>query len=534
LELACCIDPKTPNRFLGDPTRLRQILINLVGNAIKFTEHGEVVVSVGTESRSLNEVVLHFSVSDTGIGIPSDKHAAVFEPFTQADSSTTRRYGGTGLGLSISSELVKLMGGKLWLESELGKGSTFHFTVPCGPGGGSAEVTPAGLNGLAEVPVLVVDDNATNRRVLTEMLEGWRMKPVAAATGQSALAALKRATDKNSPFPVLIIDAHMPKMDGFQLASRVRQSARTTATKLIMLTSAGGNDQQRSRKLRVNACLNKPIRQSQLLQTLLSLLNGAAQKTSTSEKNSPSAARPLRILVAEDNPVNIELMEQLLRRKGHWVEVVENGREALNAMERKQFDLVLMDVQMPVMGGLEAAASIRSLERSSGGHVPIIGTTAHAAASDRERVLQSGMDAYLAKPIQAQDLYAWIEQLTASSSDVDEAALLDGVGGEAALLVNLVDVFLDVYPRLLTRIRRAITMRRVESFRQATHALKGSISNFGRTRAYDAACRLDARGKTGSLRGAEKAFTRLKEELIPFRQSLKDLKSRTSQRSNRK
>jgi PAS domain S-box-containing protein len=535
LELASRIDPKTPDRLVGDPARIRQVLLNLVGNAIKFTDHGEVFVSVQMESSTMNEVVLHFAVSDTGIGIPKEKHSAILEPFTQADTSTTRQYGGTGLGLSICSELVKLMGGRFWLESEPDQGSTFHFTVSSVPASSAGvHVTPSGLGRLADIPVLVVDDNATNRSVLSEMLKGWRMKPTAAASGPRALAAVKRAVESKRPFPVLIIDAHMPKMDGFELAKQLRNSDQSQKMKVIMLTSAGGKDQERSRKVRVNACLNKPIRQSQLLQTLLSLVNVKAEQRTADKRKLENVKRSLRILVAEDNPVNRQLMLQLLRRKGHSVEVVENGRAALEAMDRNHFDLVAMDVQMPVMGGCEAAETIRAREKSSGEHVPIIATTAHAMAGDRARILKSGMDAYLAKPIQAEELYKLIQELTGSPPDVDAKALLDGVGGEPSLLANLIGVFLEDYPRLTTKIRRALSTRNAQAFRQAAHALKGSIGNFGRTRAYEAACQLDSKGNAGSLRGAEKAFARLKEEMIPFRQSLIELKQSAARHTDNK
>jgi CheY-like chemotaxis protein len=386
---------------------------------------------------------------------------------------------------------------------------------------------------LKGLPVLVVDDNATNRRVLTEMLKSWRMKPTTAPDGPRALAALDRAAKENRAFPVMILDAHMPKMDGFDLARQVRQSSRDSKAKMIMLTSAGSDDQERSQKMKVNACLTKPVRQSQLLETLVAVVGPQRKDTPQAiVRVANGAGRHLRILVAEDNPVNRQLMVQLLKRKGHSVDVVENGKMALAAMGRESFDLVMMDVQMPVMGGIETTAAIRDRERSVGGHVPIIATTAHAMAGDRDRFLQSGMDAYLAKPIQAQELYDVIEKLTGTTGTVDEAALLDGVGGDAPLLVSLIDVFLSDYPRLFERLRRAISAQRVDGFRQAAHALKGSIGNFGQTRAYHAACELDLKAKSGSLRGADKAFAQLKSEMVPFKKSLKEIRDRTLQQQS--
>ena len=525
LELACRINPNTPDRFVGDPSRIRQVLINLIGNAIKFTEHGEVVVSVETHARTANDVILHLAVADTGIGIPEDQHAAVLEPFTQADSSTTRQYGGTGLGLSISAELVKLMGGRLWLESAPGKGSTFHFTVRCSPPQAASKTSRTALTDLRDLRVLIVDDNATNRKVLTDMLRGWKMKPAVAPNGRRALAALSEATRKGRPFSLLIIDAHMPNMDGFELAKRIGMSTKRPKAKLILLTSAGHNDEERARKLKVNACLTKPVRQSELLQTLTSVLNRKPGKPpQVRTKKTEAQDSRLRILVAEDNPVNRELMVHLLKKKGYTVEVAENGRDALAAVEGDRFDMVMLDLQMPIMGGLEVAAAIREREQSSGKHLPIVAITAHAMAADRDRALESGMDAYLAKPIQIQQLYETIDRLTEGSRSLDAATLLDGLGGDPSLLAHLIDIFLADYPRLFARIRRAISMQRLDDFLQAIHALKGSISNFGDTEAYRAACELEAKGKTGSLRGTSKALTHLKEEMSPFKQSLKELR----------
>ena len=525
LELACRIDPNTPDRCIGDPARIRQVLINLIGNAIKFTERGEVILSVETQARNANDVLLHMAVSDTGIGIPSDQHAAILEPFTQADSSTTRQYGGTGLGLSISSELVKMMGGRFWLESALGKGSTFHFTVRCAVADSAAKTMRTVLKALQDLPVLIVDDNATNRRALAEILKAWKMKPTVVSDGTRALTALSNATQKGNPFSILIIDAHMPKMDGFELVRRIGKTRKASKTKVIMLTSAGKpDDEQASRKLKVSACITKPIRQSQLLQTLTSVLSPASEKPSQKPTKKPETKEGrLRVLVAEDNPVNQELMVHLLKKRGYRVVVTENGKEALDAIDRYGFDLVLLDLQMPVMGGLEVAAAVREQEQTSGKHLPLVAITAHAMATDRDRALQSGMDAYLAKPIQIEELYQTIERLTGPRG-LNAATLLDGLGGDASLLAHLIDVFLTDYPRLFARIRRAISAQRLDGFQQAAHALKGSISNFGNTDAYQAACDLDAKGKTGSLRGAGKAFAQLKTEMIPFTQSLKDLR----------
>jgi PAS domain S-box-containing protein len=530
LELACHVRPNTPDQLVGDPNRIRQVILNLVGNAIKFTECGEVVVSAETESRSEGQVTVRFTVSDTGIGIQPEKQQAIFGSFTQADSSTTRRYGGTGLGLAISSELAKLMGGKLWVDSAPGKGSTFHFTAQFTLAAGKPEprTSPTTLAGL---PVLIVDDNATNRRIITEMLRNWRMKPASAADGSRALAAMHRAAEKDRPFPVVIIDAHMPKMDGFELAKRITELPQRTKAKLIMLTSTGRNgDRARSRRAHVNAYLSKPVKQSDLLNTIAAVLSRAHQSPAQYAGRSHTAGFPLRILVAEDNAVNRELMIHLLSKRGYAVEVVGNGKAALEALEDATFDAVLMDIQMPIAGGFEVTAAIRQREQLTGRHLPIIAITAHALASDQERALQGGMDAYLVKPIQARQLYESIERLTSTGQIVDEAAVLDGLGGNRHLLVKLIDVFLDDCPRLLARVQRSVRTKHRESLQQAAHALKGSIGNFGPSRALDAIRDLELKSKGSSLRGANRAFTALKKEMTPFRQSLRELRRRAAAR----
>jgi CheY-like chemotaxis protein len=438
LELIYEVRPEVPRLLVGDPDRLRQIIINLVGNAIKFTEQGEVVVRVSRmEDRGLkiedsetavagrsairdprssildplSSVSLHFTVSDTGIGIPADKQQMIFSAFTQADGSTTRKYGGTGLGLTISQRLVKLMGGRMWVESELGAGSHFHFTARLGLSANSAaqleEIEPPDLQDLR---VLVVDDNATSRCLLQEMLTGWRTRPEVVNSGEAALHALTQAEQAGQPFALVLLDNHMPGLDGFSVAERIKQQPELTGVTIMMLTSASrGDDLARYCALGVTAYLIKPIRQSELLEAIQVSLNRSARLNAPTPQPVSAAAsasgQKLRILLAEDNLVNQRLVLRLLQKRGHTVVVACTGREALTISGREAFDLLLMDVQMPELNGLEATAAIREREQGSGQRIPIIALTAHAMQGDRDQCLAAGMDGYVSKPIQAHALW---------------------------------------------------------------------------------------------------------------------------------
>jgi PAS domain S-box-containing protein len=410
LELACHVLPNVPDGLQGDPTRIRQIVVNLLGNAIKFTSQGEVVIQVEIQDESEDEVVLHFAVRDTGIGIPLEKQQLIFEAFTQTDSSTTRKYGGTGLGLAISSRLVNRMGGKIWVESELHRGSTFHFTTRFQLQKiSSRKYAPLGAEALRGLPVLVVDDNATNRRILREVLLAWQMDPELTESGPEALAVLERANAEVTPFALILLDAQMPGMDGFSVAERIKQDTRLAKTVVIMLTSGGfRGDASRCRELGIQAYLTKPIKRSDLLEAIIVVLGsqtGAEASPSLVTVHSLRESRGrLRILLAEDNRVNQVLAVRLLEKRGHKVEVAGNGEEALEALDRQEFDLVLMDVQMPEMDGLQATVAIRKREMRSGRHIPIIAMTAHAMAGDKERCLDAGMDDYITKPIRPEQL----------------------------------------------------------------------------------------------------------------------------------
>ena len=415
LELACYVAPDVPDRLRGDPTRLRQIVLNLAGNAIKFTSAGEVVLRVASDRETSEGASLRFSVVDTGIGIARDKQQSIFEAFTQADNSTTRKYGGTGLGLAITASLVTMMGGRIWVESEPGLGSTFHFTVRFRLSTARQERQPAGLAMLCDLPVLVVDDNRTTRRILEEALMSWRMRPVIAEGAGQALEILKTAEVKQGSRPVLVLlDAQMPEMDGFALVQKMKEDSQLHNIAVIMLTSAGlRGDAARCRELGINAYLSKPIKQSDLLECIQRSLGSAGNPQEPQPLVTVHSLREsrvgLQILLAEDNVINQKLAVRVLERRGHKVTVAETGRKALDALTKHSFDLVLMDVQMPEMDGLEATALIREGEKKTGRHIPVVAMTANAMVGDKERCLAAGMDGYVSKPIQTKELFAVIE-----------------------------------------------------------------------------------------------------------------------------
>jgi PAS domain S-box-containing protein len=419
LELIYDVQPDVPEALLGDPGRLRQVISNLVGNAIKFTDRGEVVVRVEADSKTEEKVSLHFVVSDTGVGIPEAQQKTIFEAFSQADSSMTRRFGGTGLGLTISSRLVARMDGQIWVVSKVGEGSSFHFTS-CLKLQKTPTVRPAPL-GLAELRglhVLVVDDNSTNRKILQAMLRRWDMEPSLADGGEAALRILEEALAAGNPFPLVLLDAQMPEMDGFTLAERIKKNHGLAGATVMMLTSVGFlGDAERCRDLGIAVYLTKPIRQIELLEAICVVMATAPQaKAATAPlvtRHSLREGRPhLKILLAEDNFVNQTLAVRLLEKRGHMVTVAGNGKEAIAALDKQDFNIILMDVQMPVMDGFEAAAAIRAKERETGAHIRIIAMTAHALKGDEARCIAAGMDAYTSKPIRPAELFALVETIT--------------------------------------------------------------------------------------------------------------------------
>ncbi len=439
LELSCRVLPDTPDRLRGDPTRLRQILTNLIGNAVKFTAKGEVAVRVECVEDGDESVVLGFAVRDTGIGIPVEQHERIFQVFTQADGSMTRSYGGSGLGLAISSRLAELMGGKIRVESSPGIGSTFSFQIRFLLQKGSAAAKPSlDASMLRGLGVLIVDDNATNRTILKELALKWEMKPTLCESGEDALTLLEFAHSQGTPFPLVLLDSQMPGMSGFEVAERLKEKPHLGHSMVIMLTSAGMRGEgARCRALGIRAYLPKPARRADLLEAMRLILSSPAAPSGGTKDASDAVGlvtvhtlrerrTRLHVLVAEDNSVNQTLARRLLEKRGHTVVVAENGRAALDALDRETFDLILMDVQMPVLGGLEAASCIRERERAagSGARIPIIALTANAMAGDRERCIESGMDEYLTKPIQARDLFATIERVMAGSEVKPESEVM--------------------------------------------------------------------------------------------------------------
>jgi signal transduction histidine kinase/CheY-like chemotaxis protein len=583
LELACHIRPKVPEGLVGDPNRLRRIVVNLVGNAIKFTERGEVILRVEVQSLSENETVLHFAVTDTGIGVPEEKREQIFHPFVQADSSTTRKYGGTGLGLAISTQLVELMRGRIWVESRVGHGSTFHFTARFGLQKSAARRrVPRELTNLRGVPVLVVDDSTTNRRILREMLNQWHMRPVMAENGRGALGALEKAARSRKVFPLVLMDGQMPEMDGFEAARRISRNPRLRNVKLILLTSAGQHESAAGiRVIGVEACLTKPVKQSELLDAIVRALADASEPRRLRSAPIPyrirKVRRPLRILVAEDNRVNQELALELLKKRGHRAVVAENGQRAVTAARSGDFDAVLMDVQMPKMSGIEATQAIREVEKLTGRHLPIVAMTAHAMKGDRERCLEAGMDAYVSKPIQAEELFRAVEAFSVSSErfeggppyslrhpetmkiipaaaqpgekgdriavgegaklsfqssgrerrpgagTLSPAGLVARFGGDARLLRRLVGVFLNDCTRQVARIKKALATRNAAALAKAAHGFKGAASNFGATQVVEMARQLESKGRQGDLAAAGHIYRRLEKAIPPWVEALRKL-----------
>ena len=519
LDLSCRIAPDVPDALIGDPGRLRQVILNLVSNAIKFTDEGEVGVNVSVDERGKDDVRLRFTVRDTGIGIPEDKQWEIFGAFVQADTSTTRKYGGTGLGLTISTQLVEMMDGRMWLDSEVGKGTNFHFVARFGLAHDMAgSIVPAPTN-LRDLHVLVVDDNDTNRLILSEILASWQMRATGVHSADAALESLRNAAEQGDPFHLLLTDALMPKTDGFGLAQQVARDDRFGRLKMILLTSAGA-PVVKGRAANVFAAkLAKPVKQSDLLDAIVTAfattVSSRRQRSKEMQRSADRSSKPLRVLVAEDNPTNQALVAALLKQKGHRVTIVGNGRLAADRAVLEPFDLVLMDVQMPEMGGLEATELIRDHERTAGGHVPIVALTARAMAGDREQCLAAGMDAYVPKPLRSEDLFAAIDSVVTQQrgpsvaatrlppDKVDRDVLLEGFGGRADLLKHVVEVFLEDAPATLARLKQAIQAGNGTEVAAIAHSLKGSVGLFSQGQAFEGIRRLEQVGKSGDLSQAE-------------------------------
>ncbi|AKT36039.1 hybrid sensor histidine kinase/response regulator [Chondromyces crocatus] len=597
LELAYEIEPEVPEVLIGDALRLRQVLINLVGNAVKFTPVGEVVVRVGVDERLPaerrparklagvdekdlgDEVMLHVRVSDTGIGIAPEKQQRVFEAFAQADGSTTRKYGGTGLGLTISARLVEMMEGAIWIESEVGRGSTFHFTAKLRaverPARSLRVPVPSELSGTR---VLIADDNATNRAILERMVQGWGAEPVMVDSGAAAIAALEAPQVGNEPpFELLILDAKMPRVDGFGVAERARKLYGPKARMILLLSSAVVHaDTARARELGVFTVMTKPVKPSALLEAALQALGIRAPISLQGEERRRAGpkARGLRVLVAEDNIINQKLMRRWLESQSHRVHVVENGRVAVEMLAREHFDVALLDVEMPEMDGLQAARAIRAREKREGGRrVPLIVVTAYAMKGDRERCLAEGFDAYVSKPVQVEELYEAIDHLAAPAQETshepapvislagpssepghliaaqattgapvsaspgaaaspasgeggippstarqeavsfDREKALSRVGHDEELLQELVEVFLEERPRWMVEVDAALVAGDAKRLQRAAHTVKGSVDNFGATATWSAALRLEQLARAGELGAAPEAAATLHASL---------------------
>jgi CheY-like chemotaxis protein len=537
LELISRIVPAVPDALIGDPTRLRQVILNLTGNAIKFTHQGEIVVQVEMESSETDGNLFHFSVKDTGIGIPLEKQKTIFDPFTQADGSTSRQYGGTGLGLTISSKLVEQMGGKIWIESAPGQGSTFHFTakfeLSSTPIANGVPVEPDSIH---EMPVLVVDDNATNRRILEEVLLNWKMKPTAVSSAQEALVELKRASSQGILYRLIILDAMMPQMDGFQLAEELKSRAELGESTIMMLSSGfHAADLRRCEDLGIDSFLSKPVTQSDLLDAILTAMGKkkAPQTPKDDSKALPAAAQSLNILLVEDNAVNRAVAAGILEKRGHRITHAPDGQTALKEHEKGPFDVILMDIQMPDMDGIQVTAHIRQREAPKRQHTPIVAMTAHAMKGDRENYLASGMDDYISKPINKNTLIHIVERFANPSSASSPATvsephsnltgLLKELDGDRDLLQNLIQLFIETTPQMLLDIQTAITQNDATALSRAAHKFKSSLGPFGADSALKLTKTLEEKGKQNDLQGAPELFASLQKEVDQLFQELPKL-----------
>ncbi|MEE4358173.1 MAG: response regulator [Desulfococcaceae bacterium] len=548
LELAYRVLPDVPDRLIGDPARFRQIILNLVGNAVKFTEQGEIIVSVKMAHYTENRVCLEFSVRDTGIGIQKDKQESIFRAFEQADGSTSRRFGGTGLGLAISGQLVELMGGKIWLESQPGQGSVFRFTAEflADPEENYAFELLSDLD-FSDVRVLVVDDNASNREIICEILESWKMNPLGVSGMDEAKDAWFRAQEDSDPFLLAVIDSEMSLNNGFTLAHWIKDRKGTVTTRIIMmLTGSKTKNRNDLHHFGIQAAVTKPVRPSDLLDAIISALNIATAKSMTSsgggEEHPEEKENPLKILVAEDTLFNQKFIIRLLGKRGHEVVIAENGIKAVEALKEEVFDLVLMDVQMPEMDGFEATAAIRELEQENGRHIPIIAMTAHSMKGDREQCLEAGMDDYVSKPVSSEALFKAMRKLVPRMSAnqetekdspeeeipkislprFDKESLLRTFDDDISFLKECTDMFLEEYPRMLEEMRCFIDEKDGSGLRRTAHAVKGMMGNFQAVSAARTAYILEEMGKNEDFSNADSTFEKLRAEVADFGMFLSD------------
>ena len=549
LELAYWVAPDVPDRLIGDPHRFRQVLLNLIGNAVKFTEAGEIVVLARIKTLKNNHLLLHVAVKDTGVGIAAGKQALIFEAFRQADGSTNRKYGGTGLGLAVSAQLVNLMGGRIGVRSELGKGSVFHFTVAfdVAPDATDGTALPGEID-LSGVRILVVDDNATNVRILCEMLSSWKMVPKSAVSAPTGAALLRKMRRRGVDFDLVLVDSELPDPGTLSLVQQLSQEAGDTTRIIAMFTTTTTKDMDRFFKAGVRSMVTKPVRPSDLLDAIIEALSAECvpsdqwqhKKASSKDVSLPS----LDVLVAEDTPFNQKYIQRLLDRWHCRATIVGNGRLAVEALTRQTFDLVLMDVQMPEMDGLTATMRIREMEKQTRRQVPIIAMTAHAMRGDRERCLESGMNDYVPKPISSATLLEAIRRVllvtdtpinpevknssTPPDDDCVLAALLAAFNNDHAFFKEMAEMFINDYPPMLETIQQAIDAQDGSLLGRTAHSLKGMSRNFQIDSAADAALRLEQIAGQGQYEKARGLYCELADELADFEGRLKQMMGRIS------
>jgi two-component system, sensor histidine kinase and response regulator len=565
LELTYRIAADVPDHLNGDALRLRQVIVNLVNNAIKFTKAGEVSLNIEAESETSDIVRLHISVHDTGIGIPPHKQDLIFDPFTQADASTTRHFGGTGLGLTISKRLVSLMGGQIWVESEISQGSTFHFTACVGLQHDVPTNTARSQVSLAGLRVLIVDDNATNRLILEEMTSHWHMRPTCVDNGCAAVTTMKEAAASTDPFAVVLLDVMMPEMDGFTVVEQIKSQPELSGATIMLLSSLDSKSgAARCRSLGIAKFLFKPVSSSELFDAIVATISNrssAPEIPTTAATASDKDTRGWQILLAEDNIVNQRVATALLEKRGHTVVVANNGKEVLEALACQRFDVILMDLQMPGMDGIEATAAIRKMEQQLGTHIPIIAMTAHAIKGDRERFLRAGMDDYVPKPINVKQLFEVISRLTLrcttsgksapreicshvetsvdernatvpgetkSVAAVEDAEVVDWDALRARmeqdldLLEDMIALFLETSPQLFTEIETAVANGDGSLLTSSAHKLRGALQNMCAERCVRIVLRLETCGRMGDMAQAGSAFTELHDEWQHLQSALRD------------
>jgi PAS domain S-box-containing protein len=543
LELSYRVAPEAPHRLVGDPDRLRQILLNLIENAVKFTDEGEVVVYVAPDKLTDSEANLRFSVEDTGIGIPGDKQQSIFNAFKQVDAKIASRYGGTGLGLAVSSQLVKLMGGEFTVSSKTGRGSRFEFTVDFKRVLKGRRVGEPADADFREMKILVVDDNATSRRIIKEMLEEWQMEVKFASNSEEARQVLTGVGASDKPVDLVLIDSDMPGSDGFTLARWIKDQKLKDLRMIMMLTFPHLKRKTEFQPLGVKASVIKPLNPSEVLHALQVALDkkapGAEQPRKVAKAKPKALTRALKILVAEDTPFNQTFILRLLEKNGFHTILVENGQQAVARFNTDPVDVVLMDVQMPEMDGFEATREIRKIETQKGGHIPIIAMTAYATGGDRERCLAAGMDDYVSKPISAGKLFKAIEALMPLEESVQPAdekkgcalnkdVLIKSFKDDHNLFKELVEIFVNDYPQMLTSLRESLKTTDAKTFSRTAHSLKGMLRNFEAEVAADTAFDLEKKGKQGELDGTDQIIDNLAAQLDEVAQNLEQLVKKIS------